>query len=591
MRAAIASALEELRQEWLRSIIVGIAIVIVGWLVFYPLGIIFEMGLRAEDGSLTLAHYQSVLTEPGLVSALVNSIIISVATTALALVLALPMAWAVARTNMPGRHFVRVSVLVAFVIPNFISVIAWILLLGPNAGLINVFLRETFGIARLFNIYSMEGLVLVLTLSFYPLIFFAVTAALDNMDPSYEEAAQMVGAPAWRASMGIALPLVLPAILASSVFVFLEAMGAFGAPAAIGHGARFHTLTTKIYELFSYPPRFELAAAAAAPIIGFTILGLVMQRWVLGGRRFNVIGGKSSAARAVDIGWRRWIAFGYCMAVIFVSVVLPLIILVRTSVLSRWGLPITWQNLTLKNYAAFMDTSTIVPAALFNSTLISAVTASACVVLALIIVWIVERTRLPGRGLLTFTSTVTFAFPGVALAVGFVLGYGGPHARAVRDHLALFHCVHRAPLPVRVHVHAQQRQAIVVGDGGGGAGRGRLLVAEHRQHLGAAAQIRPCRRVDDRVRGDAAGTEHGDPALRSGHGNPSGRHLQLHRQRHLRDRSSSVGRSHPAQHRIHADIALDHRQSSDGTIRRVRRSLRDRSACGHRCFQVLRRRQ
>ena len=116
--------------------------------------------------------------------------------------LALPMAWAVARTNMPGRQFVRVSVLVAFVIPNFISVIAWILLLGPNAGLINVFVRETFGIARLFNIYSMEGLVLVLTFSFYPLIFFAVTAALDNMDPSYEEAAQMVGAPAWRASHG-----------------------------------------------------------------------------------------------------------------------------------------------------------------------------------------------------------------------------------------------------------------------------------------------------------------------------------------------------------------------------------------------------
>ena len=91
-------------------------------------------------------------------------------------------------------------------------------------------------------------------------------------------------------------------------------MGAFGAPAAIGHGARFHTLTTKIYELFSYPPRFELAAAAAAPIIGFTILGLILQRWVLGGRRFNVIGGKSSAARAVDIGWRRWLLFGYCMA-------------------------------------------------------------------------------------------------------------------------------------------------------------------------------------------------------------------------------------------------------------------------------------
>ena len=445
--ARLQRALHDLRQEWLRSLIVGAAVLIVGWLVFYPLGIIFEMGLRAEDGSFTLAHYHRVFTEPGLVSALVNSIIISVATTGFALLLALPMAWAVSRTDMPARQFVRVAVLIAFVIPNFISVIAWILLLGPNAGLINVFVRETFGIARIFNIYSMEGLVLVLTFAFYPLVFFAVTAALDNMDPSYEEAAQMVGAPAWRASMGIALPLVLPAIVASSVFVFLEAMGAFGAPAAIGAGARFHTLTTKIYELFSYPPRFELAAAAAAPIIGFTILGLTLQRLVLGGRRFNVIGGKSSAARVVDIGWRRWLFFGYCMAVLFISVVLPLMILIRTSLLARWGLGLSWQNLTLKNYASFADPDTIVPTALFNSALVSAVVASACVVLALIIVWLVERTNLPGRGLLTFAATVTFAFPGVALAVGFVLGYGGP-ALALFGTLWLFFVAftaHRLP--------------------------------------------------------------------------------------------------------------------------------------------------
>src|SRR5262245_11974600 len=96
MHSRIVSALEELRQEWQRSIIVGAAILIVAWLVCYPLGIIFEMGLRAEDGSFTLDHYYSVLSEPGLVSALINSIVISIATTGLALILALPMAWAVA---------------------------------------------------------------------------------------------------------------------------------------------------------------------------------------------------------------------------------------------------------------------------------------------------------------------------------------------------------------------------------------------------------------------------------------------------------------------------------------------------------------
>src|SRR5436309_4823814 len=324
IRARLARALDALRQEWLRSLIMIAAVLAVGALVLYPLGILFDIGLRTEDGSFTLANYHQVLTEPGLLSALVNSVIVSLATTALSLVLALPMAWAVARTAMPGRQLVRVAMLIAFVIPNFITVIAWILLLGPNAGLINVFLRDTFGIAAIFNIYSMSGLILVLTFSFYPLIFFAVTAALDNMDPAYEEAAQMAGASAWRASLGVTMPLVLPAVASASVFVFLEAMGAFGAPAAIGHGARFHTLTTKIYELFSYPPRFELAAAAAAPIIGFTVLGLLLQRVVLRGRRFTIIGGKRGAVRAVDLGKGRWLLFGWCMLVVFVSVVLPL---------------------------------------------------------------------------------------------------------------------------------------------------------------------------------------------------------------------------------------------------------------------------
>ena len=259
------------------------------------------------------------------------------ATTFFSLVIALPMAWAVSRTTMPGRGAIRLGVLVAFVVPNFITAIAWILLLGPNAGLVNVFIRDVLGLAWRFDIYSLGGLILVLTFSFYPLVFFAVTAALDNMDPAYEEATQMVGASAWRGSIGVVMPLVLPAIASSSVFVFLEAMGAFGAPAAIGNAAYFHTLTTKIYELFSYPPRFELAAAAATPIIAFTVLGLWLQKAALGRRRYNTIAGKSVKPHAVEVGWIKWLLLAYAVLVIFVSAILPLIVLARASILTRWN--------------------------------------------------------------------------------------------------------------------------------------------------------------------------------------------------------------------------------------------------------------
>src|SRR5215470_417239 len=158
-RTRLARGVDTLRQEWLRSLIMLLAVIAVGGLVLYPLGILFNIGLRTEDGALTLANYHSVLTEPGLVSALINSLIVSAATTVLSLIIALPMAWAVARTAMPGRQLIRVAVLIAFVIPNFISVIAWILLLGPNAGLIIVFFPAPFGVESPLNTSTMSGLI------------------------------------------------------------------------------------------------------------------------------------------------------------------------------------------------------------------------------------------------------------------------------------------------------------------------------------------------------------------------------------------------------------------------------------------------
>jgi iron(III) transport system permease protein len=422
--SGLRRSLNGLRQDGLRTLVMAGALVVVGWLVLYPLAILFRMGLRTRDGAFTLHNYVDVFTEPGLSGALVNSVVISAATTAVSLVLALPMAWAVARTRMPLRGLVTTGVTIAFVIPNFIGAIAWILLLGKNAGLLNVLARGYLGIP-LFDIYSMPGLVLVLSLSFFPMIFFAATAALENISPIYEEAAQMSGASAWRGSLQITMPLILPAVVSASALVFLEAMGAFGAPAAIATGGNFQTLTTKLYDMFTYPPRFELAAAAATPIIAFTLLSLLLQRALLGRRSFAVIGGKTAQAQPVEIGWGRWVLFAYSMLVILAAVALPAFVLVRASLLTKWVRPFIWRNITADNYRVFLDTGTFVPGALVNSLLTAAATASLACVLGVVVVWIVERTTLPGRGIISFVSTVTFAFPGIALAVGFVLGYSG----------------------------------------------------------------------------------------------------------------------------------------------------------------------
>ena len=444
--APFRRSLDSLRQDWLRALIMAAAVATIAWLVLYPLAILLRMGLSTPGGAFPLQNYVDVFTEPGLAQALLNSLLIGAGTTGLSLLLALPIAWAVARTRIPARRLITTAITIAFVIPNFIGAIAWILLLGKNAGLLNVLAREIIGVplfniysmpglilvlAReiigvpLFNIYSMPGLILVLSLSFFPIIFFAATAALENISPMYEEAAQMSGASAWRGSLGITMPLILPALVSSSILVFLEAVGAFGAPAAIATGGNFATLTTKLYDMFTFPPRFELAAAAASPIIALTLIGLLLQRTILGRRRFAVIGGKAARPRPVDIGGARWLLFAYAMLVILAATILPAAILIRASLLTKWVRPFISRNITLDNYRILLDTGTFVPTALFNSLITAAAAATLAVILGIVIVWIVERTTLPGRGLITFISTVTFAFPGIALAVGFVLGYSG----------------------------------------------------------------------------------------------------------------------------------------------------------------------
>lgn len=409
--------------EWPKLVVTCGSVLIVGWLILYPLYIIFEMGLKDETGRLTIANYVRVFSEPGLVSALVNSLIVSAAVTVITLLLGVPVAWGVARTSMPLKTFVRAMIVVAFVIPNFIGAVAWILMLGPNAGWLNVLLKDILGEGFGINIYSLQGLVIILSVSFYPIVFFAVSAALENMDRSYEEATRMSGASNFRGSIQITLPLVAPAILSSAILVFLDSMGAFGAAAAIANGAGFHVMTTKIYELFSYPPQFELAAAAATPIIFLTLLGLMIQRYALGRRRYAVISGKAARDADRSSPATQAIFLIYSFAVIAITVLIPFGVLIRTSFLRRWSEGFGGSNLTLANYDILFDFSTYIPTALANSVIIGLVVASISVMLGIVIVWLVERSAVKGRSVLVFISTVTFAFPGLALAVGFVIGY------------------------------------------------------------------------------------------------------------------------------------------------------------------------
>jgi iron(III) transport system permease protein len=240
----------ELSKEKFKWIVILFSVCILGLLVCYPVSILFWKSLVDKARNFTISNYVLVFTDPGLLSSLKNSMILGVSSALFCLFIGLPMAFAVGRTNMPFKKLVSAMVLVTFVIPSFIQAIAWILLLGPQAGIINVFLRDTLHIPLTLNIFSMPGLVFVVSLNFFPFVYYSALASLNNVDPAYEEASRVAGAKTWETVVKISLPLVSPAIITGLILSFLHAVAVFGAPVAIALPARFHVLTTKIYQLF-----------------------------------------------------------------------------------------------------------------------------------------------------------------------------------------------------------------------------------------------------------------------------------------------------------------------------------------------------
>ncbi|MEK6709969.1 MAG: iron ABC transporter permease, partial [Nitrospinota bacterium] len=419
-------------------------------LIVYPFLTLFHMSVKdPATGGWTLANYARILTEESFRAAFYRSIGLGLLVTFFSVLIGVPIAFGVSRTRMPFREPVRALTGVAFIIPNFIGAVGWIFLLGENQGdinrlirwLINPFLAQPLQSGP-FTIFSFWGLAFILILHFYPFVFYSVSAALDNMDPSYEEAGRMVGAGKLVTALRITLPMVAPAVVSGAIMVFLETLAVFGAPQVIGVPARFHVLTTRIYNLFEPPPNFAMATALASPLILITAGALWLQRRILAQRQYVTVGGKTTAPAPMEIGRWRYALAAFSLLMVAVSVGAPTYALLTTSVTRTWGqslftgfLPPAAGGFSWTHYQQLFDpalancdlpggyTVTEAVCAVYNSMWLAAAAATLILLLAVVSAYIVERSGAAGRGALAGLIMLTFAFPSVALAVGLYVGY------------------------------------------------------------------------------------------------------------------------------------------------------------------------
>ncbi len=399
-------------------------------LILMPVFWLAVTSLRDDARHFTLANYRQLVTDTAFLKPLWTTLWTSAAVGVLCVAFAAPMAWLVARTDLPLKRVLRTLILASFVTPPFLGAFAWVLLGGPNAGLVNQWYYALFGLkpfeaSSLVNIFSAWGIVFVTALYTFPYVFTFVATSLDLIPSELEEAAAILGAPAWRTARDVTLPLVLPALLAGFLVAFLQSMTLFGPAAILALPAGVDTMTTKIWSLFQFPPRLGLAAAASLPLLVVTVVLLRVQGTIMGRRGFSVVHGKSTGQRAIRLG--RWkpaalLPFAFVLAC---SVALPYGVLLWTAFVKNYSAPLAG-NFTLDNWRFVFLEFSQTKLALRNTFVLGTTAATAGTVLATAIGYLSLRKLVWGHRYLSFLATVPVAIPGIVLAVGLFLSYTHP---------------------------------------------------------------------------------------------------------------------------------------------------------------------
>jgi iron(III) transport system permease protein len=407
------------RRIGLEHWVMGAAILCLIVLVVLPLLSLLFGSVRGEHG-LSLEHFGEVLTGRLYVNALKNSLILGAWTGLFSLIIGVMLAFAVSRTDVPGKNLLQLTASLSYLSPPFLTAIAFVYLFSPNAGLVNVFMRDVMGLPWLtFNVFSMAGLVLVTVLHTFPYVYLLASSALQSVDASYEEAAQILGASRFRTALSITAPLVAPAILSGTLLAFVNAIALFGSQAIIGLPGRIVTLPTRIYALFDYPPEYALASALSLVFVLITVAALYLQRAFLARRSFVTLGGKGARPQLMQLGSWRWLLFGFAVLVFVVSIVAPYATLIAVSVSKSWGLDF-WKGLTLAHYKFILFDYNVTQRAILNSLFLATVAACFAVLLGAVIGWIDLRTLLPGRKLLDYASLIPLGLPGIVVAVALI---------------------------------------------------------------------------------------------------------------------------------------------------------------------------
>lgn len=410
-----------------RTIYGGVLLVVafvIGLVVYPSINLLWET--FQVDDQFSVSNYVRVFNTPRYFDVIYNSLFVSLFGTIGGVALGLFLAWLIARTDVPLKPLWRALVIVPYLIPPFIGAIAWVYLLGP-VGFINRFFRDLTG-EPLFIIYGQWGIIMVMIFYTYPIAYLLNVGPLRQMNPALEEAGRISGAGTWRTLRDITLPLMLPSIGASALLIFMSLMANFGIPTILGFRERFFVLTNEIYRTIltaDLDNNLQIAAALSMVLVVIAVIAIWLQTRLRAGRRYAVLSGKNEQPRLVRLGGWRYVAAAFIAFIILITVVLPILAILATSLQQALGVPITLQTITLRHYETIFNLPKVANA-LRNSLLLAAGSATIIMMLAMLIGYLTVRLKIRGRNILNTILIIPYAIPGTVVALAMILAFLRP---------------------------------------------------------------------------------------------------------------------------------------------------------------------
>jgi iron(III) transport system permease protein len=412
-------------------------LVVLAFLVIYPVTMLLLGALTntnpVVDGfgvfDISLANFITVLSNPNVHLALLNSLVACGGGTVLAVVIGLTFSWVVVRTDTPCKRFIASISMIPLFVPPLVAAVAWSVLASPKTGLLNTTLKW-IGIDWRFNAYSMIGLIVIFGIYYAPYVYMFTASALRNMDPALEEAAEISGATPVATLFTVTFPLIAPAIISGMLLSFVVMLGIYGIPAVLGTPADIPVLTTYIFKLTNWsPPLYSTAASVAIILMIVTGFLVWLQQKVVSGRSYITVAGKAFRPGVMNLGPWRWFTFGLAIAYLLVVVILPTLALIVAGFRKFLFIRNVESLFDLKQYSFIhferLFDNPLAIRSIINTMEVGLVTAFIGGAFAFAVGYTVNRTLVPGRRAIDVISTIPIAIPGLVIGVAYLWAWIG----------------------------------------------------------------------------------------------------------------------------------------------------------------------